>query len=99
MNQDIPQKQTEPELGETKDARATFLHLMGEVAKAAAHINLSEEEINMLNSFRKFKASAIKQGAMFKWQTGPEPVQLELIDRTDVNRKAIADIMLKEGAE
>ncbi len=72
--------------------RAEIANELKAKAEAGEVLILSDEEERLLKSFRAFKATAQKQGVVFKWQTGPEglvvepPQQFVVTDPQDVSR-------------
>lgn len=44
---------------------------MAEMEAAGKILKLTDEEIRLLRSFRRFKSTATKAGVVFKWQTRP----------------------------
>jgi hypothetical protein len=52
------------------EAREVVRQTMEDLKRAGEALELSDEEIRLLQELRKFKASC-KPGAVFKWQTQP----------------------------
>ena len=44
---------------------------MAQMEAAGKVLQLSDEEIRLLHSFRRFKSTTTKAGSVFKWQTRP----------------------------
>lgn len=44
---------------------------MAEMEAAGKVLQLTDEEIRLLRSFRRFKSTTTKAGSVFKWQTRP----------------------------
>lgn len=44
---------------------------MAEMEAAGKVLQLTDEEIRLLRSFRRFKSNTTKAGSVFKWQTRP----------------------------
>ena len=53
----------------TLEARARVVHAIEEMKAEGTALSLSEEEIRMLEAFRRFKLRMRKDGEIFTWQT------------------------------
>ena len=61
-----------PDLKDEQRAANAVAGRLQELVRKGEVLHLTDEEERLLRSFRKFKAGAIKAGAVFKWQTHPE---------------------------
>ena len=63
-----------------KLAREAIQTEMDKMTEAGKILKLTDEEIRLLRSFRRFKATAKKAGEVFKWQTTPALAEVLVMD-------------------
>ena len=54
-----------------EDAKNKFIAAANEAEEKGALLMLTQEEVQLLDSFRKFKSS-LQKSKIFKWQTAPK---------------------------
>lgn len=63
------------------EARSRIHHEIEAMREEGKALTLSDEEISMLESFRRFKLRMRKDGEIFTWQTR-KPEGVQLVDET-----------------
>lgn len=67
------------------EAHARVHDVIAAMKEEGKALELTEEEERLLRSFRRFKISC-KPGAVFKWQTRPDPAGVVLAEETGLVR-------------
>lgn len=71
MPEEIP-IEDQPDEVQKAVARAVMEGIFNAMREDGQILHLSDEEIRMIRSFRKFKETIKKSGKVFTWQTVPE---------------------------